>query len=121
MITFPTRLDNILDLILTSAPEKIVNIACAPAKLLDISTDHNLIFFDLVLRAKSSTCEKRTVFNFNHADWNGLCDALNHTDLSFDESGEDIDADWSQWKTVFLELARDCIPVKVTKRHDSPP
>ena len=96
MTTFPTRLDNILDLILTTTLEKIINIACIPAKTLDISTDHDLIFFDLVLRAKLFSCEKRTVLNFNHADWNSLRDAHIYTNLSPDEASEDIDADWGR-------------------------
>ena len=60
----PTRFNHILDLVLTSAPENIVNLLCIPPKSMDISTDHHLMFFDFLLHVKSTGCDKRTVFDF---------------------------------------------------------
>ena len=117
---YPTRQNNILDLVLTNAPENIVNLSCVSAKTMDLSSDHNLMFFDILLHIKSTGFDKRTVFDFHHADWNGLYHALNHINLSPNESS-DINTDWKQWKDLFLGAAADYIPLKTFKRRSSPP
>jgi hypothetical protein len=85
---------------------------------MDLSSDHNLMFFDILLHIKSTGFDKRTVFH--HADWNGIYHALNHSSLSPNESS-DINNDWKQWKDVFLGAAADYIPLKTVKRRSSPP
>ena len=117
---YPTRHNNILDLVLTTTPENVVNLSCVSAKTMDLSSDHSLTFFDILLNAKSIGFDKRTVFDFHHADWNGLYHALNHRNLSPNESS-DINGDWERWKDQFLSVAADYIPLKTFKRRNSPP
>ena len=59
---YPTRQNNILDLVLTNAPENILNLSCVSAKTMDLSSDHNLMFFDILLHIKSTGFDKRTGF-----------------------------------------------------------
>ena len=56
---YPTRLGNILDLILTNCPEKVSNVSCVPAIRINLFSDHNLLFYDIDLHTKSSSCVLR--------------------------------------------------------------
>jgi hypothetical protein len=79
---YPIRQNHIIDLILTSASENIGNLSCIPLSTIGIFTDHHLLFFDLLLYVKSTGCDRRTVFDFQHADWNALHETLSHLDLA---------------------------------------
>ena len=76
----------------------------SPATM-DISSDHHLLFFDILYNLKSNGYDKSTVFDFHQADWDSLHVTLNHLDLSPDTTSDDINADWLQWKGVFLGAA----------------
>ncbi len=116
---YPTRLNHILDLVLTSAPEYIDKLSCIPPSTMGIFTDHHLMFFDLQLHVKSTGCDKRTVFNFQHANWDALYETLSHLDLTPSEF-TDIDTDWTKWKDSFLGAAAKHIPRKNFKRRSTP-
>jgi hypothetical protein len=116
---YPTQQNHFLDLILTSASENIGNLSCIPPLTIGISTDHHLLFFDLILYVKSTGCDRRTVFDFQHADWNALHKTLSHLDLALGDS-TNIDADWTKWKDLFLGAAAKHIPKKNFKRCTTP-
>jgi hypothetical protein len=117
---YPTRVNNILDLVLTTTPDNIVNLSCVAADTVHLSSDHHLMFFDFLLQVKLTGYDKRTVFNFHLADWNGLRIALDQCDLSPSESS-DVNTDWERWKDLFLGVAAEHIPVKTFKRRNTPP
>ena len=117
---FPTRKNNILDLVLTTTPDYVVNLSCVSARSLDLSSDHSLTFFDFLLHIKLTGHDRRTVFDFQRADWYGLQCALNNLNLSPDKS-TDIDIDWERWKNLFLAISAEYIPVKTFKRRNTPP
>ena len=114
-------MNNILDLVLTTTPENIVNLSCISPATMDISSDHHLLFFDILHNLKSTGYDKRTVFDFHLADWDTLHETLNHLDLSPDTTSDDINADWLQWKGLFLGAAAKHIPQKSFKRRSTPP
>jgi hypothetical protein len=65
------------------------------------------MFFDFMLHLKISGHDKRTVFNFKLADWDGLRNALvNHTTFPSNQS-TDINTDWERWKGLFLRVATE--------------
>ena len=115
---YPTRNNNILDLVQTTAPENLVNLSCVPAKTMDLSSDHNLTFFDVLLHIKSTGFDKRTVSI--STTQTGLYHGLNHGNLSPNESS-DINGDWERGKDLFLGVLADYIPLKTFKRRSSPP
>ena len=117
---FPTRKNNILDLVLTTTPDNIVNLSCISARSVDLSSDHNLIFFDFLMHVKLTGDDRRTVFDFQHADWHGLQRALNNCNLSPSKS-TNINVDWKRWKNLFLGLSAKYIPMKTFKRRGTPP
>ena len=117
---FPTRKNNILDLVLTTTPDNIVNLSCISARSVDLSSDHNLIFFDFLMHVKLTGDDRRTVFDFQHADWHGLQRALNNCNLSPSKS-TNINVDWERWKNLFLGVSAKYIPMKTFKRRGTPP
>ena len=44
----PTRMNNILDIVLTSSPEDICDLSCVQPKTVGLFSDHSLLFFDFL-------------------------------------------------------------------------
>ena len=112
LVTFLTIINNILDLILTNVPDKIVNLEGFE----DISnTDHKILSFELDLRIRRASIAKRTVYNFKRANWPALKELLLHTpwDLAFYPN--DINKSLSTWTDLLLSTVNEHIP-KCTKR-----
>ena len=66
---FLTREDNILDLLLTNFPDKIVNVQGFEDILV---TDHKHISFQIDLQIKKLPKVKRTIYNLRNANWTVL-------------------------------------------------
>ena len=69
MIDFPTRNNNMLDLILTNIPEKISDIHGFDDIL---NTNHKLVSFALDFNIPKKFKTKRFVYNFKKANWDAL-------------------------------------------------
>ena len=72
------------------------------------------------MRVGSKVCDNRNVFEFEHADWNGLHKTLRQHDLAPCET-TDIDTDWAKWKDLFLCAAAKHITQKLFKMCNTPP
>ena len=140
---FPTRNNNILDLILTNAPEAVTEVSCISSKSMDIFSDHNLLFFEYNVWEKSTFCTTRTVLDYGSADWEGSFKSLSSINLSssiasYESDGHnsskptnnsnnlktnsaDIDSDWQRWCDCFMDAVYRHIPTKVIKKRKSPP
>lgn len=107
VIDFPTRNDDMLDLLLTNIPDKISNIKGFQDIL---NSDHKLIEFSIDLRIKSRPQMKQRLYNFKKADWKGLKYSLSliNWDLCFEEN--DINATLINWSDVFLIAVDQHIP-----------
>ena len=70
--SIPTRENNVLDLLITSIPDKINIIEVLKPTDVGIFTDHSLIMFDLIIACKPLPKVKRSVFNYRQADFDGL-------------------------------------------------
>ena len=75
----PTRSRNILDLILTNAPESVAEVSRVAPKSWDISSDHNMLLFDFKVHVRQSSRYSRTVFDYSKADWESLYKVLSDT------------------------------------------
>ena len=118
--TCPTRGENILDLVITSIPDRIKVSEVVKPSNTEISTDHSAIVFNLSLPCKSIPKIKRTVFDYRRADFDGLrshLHSLNLTGLISDDG--DINQDWCSWKNTFLAAVSDFVPTKKlqTRNH----
>jgi hypothetical protein len=118
LVHFPTRNNNILDLILTNIPDKIHNLHGYDDI---ISTDHKLIGFDLDLRVPKKPDIKRSVYNFKRADWSSLNNSLQNTSWDQCFVPNDVDASLSNWCAVFLTVVNQHVPKSKTRNiHDHP-
>ena len=118
LVHFPTRNNNILDLILTNIPDKIHNLHGYDDI---ISTDHKLIGFDLDLRVPKKPDIKRSVYNFKRADWSSLNNSLQNTSWDQCFVPNDVDASLSNWGAVFLTVVNQHVPKSKTRNiHDHP-
>ena len=99
---FPTRKNNILDLILTNTPETVTEVSCMSSKSMDIFSNHNLLFFEYNVSAKSKSCATRIVLDYGSADWEGLFKTLSSIDLSSSIASHESDSSHRHnfWKTT---------------------
>ena len=69
---FHTRLNNILDLVLTNSPECVGDLCCISPTSVNMFSDHNLLRFDFQVHAKLSPRTSGTVLEYHQADWENL-------------------------------------------------
>ena len=118
MNTCPTKGENILDLVITSIPDRIKVSEVVKPSDTEISTNHSAIVFNLSLSCNSIPKIKRTVFDYRRADFDGLWShihSLNLTELILDDG--DINQDWCSWKNTFLVAVSDFVPSKYFKHE----
>ena len=116
----PTRINSILDLVLSTTPEDVINLSCLEPSTMNLSSDHKLLFFDLKLCIKHLGHDSRKVYDFSRADWNALLNSLNNADLC-PLTQTDVNDDWLRWKNLFLDTVTKYIPQRLLKRRSSPP
>ncbi|XP_028419259.1 uncharacterized protein LOC114545074, partial [Dendronephthya gigantea] len=118
----PTIGENILDLVITTDPDRVKIIEVLKPSDSDTSTDHNAIIFDLFLSYNPFPKLKRTVFDYRRSDFDGLRRHLQTLDLSqhISENGE-INQDWISWKNAFLEAVSKFVPTKTLRDRNHLP
>ena len=72
MNPFPTRKENILDLIITDALDRIMKIATLTPIQAALETDHDLLEFDFVARPRRVKKPARYAYNLKSADFGNL-------------------------------------------------
>ena len=128
---FQTRLNNILDLILTNSPECVIDLSCISPTSVDMFSDHNLLLFNFHVHPKLSPRTSRSVFDYHQADWENLRKDLNIGLSSMNISPENANCDpsavgdinmfWRRWRDKLMDAAVQHIPTKVVKRRNTPP
>lgn len=109
LVDFSMRNTNTLDLILTNIPEKVRNVHGFDDF---INTDHKLMSFILDFHIPKKPIVKRSVFNYNEANWDGLNEAIRNPlwDLAFIPN--DVEAFLSNWCDLFLSAVSDHVPTR---------
>ena len=69
---FPTRKGTILDLMITDAPDRIMNIATTSPIQAGLETDHDLLEFDFVAMPRRVKKPARYAYNFKSDDFENL-------------------------------------------------
>ena len=119
----PTRGNNILDLVITNAPDHIgLQEILSPGETA-IVTDHHSISLDFNAFVKAPRKFVRNVYDYAKGDFEGLCSALRAKDLTSIKSDteEDIDTEWECWKKIFFSAVANFIPQKKLKGRNPLP
>ena len=125
-----TRLNNILDLVVTNSPECVGDLSCISPTSVNTISDHNLLPFDFQVHAKLSPRTSRTVFGYHEADWENLHKDLNASLSSMNISPdiadgdpspvEDINMIWQHRRDKLMDASVRHIPTKIVKRRNTP-
>ena len=114
-VDFPTRLDNTLDILLTSDPAKIVNIYPA-----DPLADHDGIVAEFDFCVKKKTKSQHKIYIWNKADTKGLCEHVNKK-LNEQNFSNNIAVNWSNFKNILLYARDKFVPHRfTTTRYNLP-
>ena len=111
----PTRGSNILDLVITSAPEHTkVTEVLSPDKA-DVFMDHCVVLFKYNSFVNESSHPRKYVHDYTIGDFEGLRDALWAINLSSIVSHNNIDDDGRCWKDLLLAAVEDFVALKRLK------
>ena len=107
LVDFPTRLNNTLDLLLTTIPNKVINMHGFEDV---IDTDHTLVSFYLDLNIYKKPKIKRSVYNFKNANWSVLKEILMNSPWNHAFVDDDVNASLFRWCNLFFSAVDDHIP-----------
>lgn len=117
----PTRGNNILDLVIKSAPEHTKVTEVLPPDKAGVFTDHCVVLFEYNSFVNAPSHPHKFVYDYANGDFEGLCDALSAINLSSTVGHNNIDNDWRCWKDLFLVAVKDFVPSKRLKGRNPIP
>lgn len=114
-----TRHGNILDLILTNTPELFLDVGKLPC---DFTSDHVVLYSELLLVKKPEVKQKRVVFNFKHADFNSVRSEMAAAPLtSIVNDCTDVEHAWKLWLETVTNVVESCVPKLTIRDCTAPP
>ena len=115
MIEEPTRMNAILDLVLTNHPHRISRPSVIPG-----ISDHDAVYVEFAMGISAKLQKPREIKLYRKADWDGLRGYLKplEDELSTQSSVEFI---WQQIKERIEKAASKFIPTKLCKRQETCP
>ena len=117
MVLEPTRLSNILDLVITNTPDLIPRLEVIPGL-----SDHEIVFFEYSIKADRKKNTLRQIFLYRRADWDALRkdmnDLLEKTAADDNKSADEL---WLEFKETLLASMKRNIPQKRARNRDSYP
>ena len=106
-----TEHGNILDLVITNAPELIGDISELPV---DFSTNHAILTCEFNIKRSTKEKVRRTVYNFKAADFDVIRSELSELCLADTVSSyNDVEDAWSYWSQSVMHVVESHVP-KVT-------
>lgn len=110
---------NILDLILTNAPELFCDVSKLPC---DLTSDHVVLYTELYLRKHPKKRFDRSVFNYKLADFNTIRNHLNAASLcDIIRNSDNVNSAWVTWLDTVNVIVEQCVPTVVIKDSTAPP
>ena len=107
LVSFNTRKDHILDLVLTTHPDHVSFIS--PCDSLP-DTDHNAISFSVSAVLSSSSNNTRFLYNYSDIDLTHFNSVFFRIPWNVIDHDGDIELPWSMWKDLFLCAIDSTIP-----------
>ena len=120
---YPTRNNNILDLLITNIPELLYITDVLSPNQMGIYTDHNGVLFNVLMVLKAPPKSFRYVYDFPKGDMPDLKASLANACLSscILDDNKHIDNDWVLWKESFFSRVNQFVPKRKLKDRNSPP
>ena len=118
MVSNLTRGNNILDLVLSTAPDLLFDLSVNEGLG---SSDHSSIEFKLRLKILRPKQSPTIVYNFGSANWNNLRDDFSNIPWNTAFLMDDINDVWDAWKDLFMEAVERNIPTKSLKHKRNAP
>lgn len=97
----PTSKENILDLIITDAPNRIMNIATLTPIKAGLDTNHDLLEIDFVARPRRVMKPASYAYNFKSSDFENLKLQIMQSSAI---SNPGVDACWPNRRSAFLDI-----------------
>ena len=105
-VDFPTRGNNILDLVLSSEEGMVSNLTTI-GKL--GASDHDILFFNLCTKVNIKH-NQRLVPNFRRANWQQINQDMAQIDWDVVLEGKDVEESWSVFKSKLLHICGKHVP-----------
>ena len=117
-VDFPTRGDNILDLILTNQEFSVNNVISCPGV-----SDHDMIMYDFHVKAEKLINRRSKVYLYHKADLIGLNNFLQSAFSNFrvHASSTNVETQWVYFKSKLFEAVDNFVPSKVLKSNSGLP
>ena len=116
VIKYPTRGQNILDLMFTSNPNLLSNELHAPS----LSHDHDAVFLELIFKPRLFKGNDHFTYLYKKADISGLDNELNQTVQEFstrDPTNFSVDENWLFFSSKLKAAIDKWVPKKQVKSH----
>ncbi len=119
LVTEPTRLNNILDLVVTNNPDKTTNVSVSDGLP---GSDHLAVNFEIVSTFRKQITPPKTLYNFRKADFDSFRDLISKIPWDTCFLSEQIEDIWTCIKDLLFASADQCIPkytLRSSKGHTS--
>eukprot|EP00057_Strongylocentrotus_purpuratus_P028746 XP_011683220.1 PREDICTED: uncharacterized protein LOC105447168 [Strongylocentrotus purpuratus] len=119
MVSFPTRINNCLDLFLSSRPTLLSKCVALPG-----ISDHDILLVESSVVASRNRPVKRKVFLWKHANMENLredCLAFQQAFTEQFDRSSPVQAMWDNIKTTLLHLMQKHVPSKMTSTRFNQP
>jgi translation initiation factor 6 (eIF-6) len=97
----------VLDLIITSSPDRVEVLDIISPNDAGIFTDHAILQFEIKIKTEKAKTSRSFVFDYHNTDFNALRNAIKTENLSaVIHPTSDINKNWSNWITAFNSLIK---------------
>ena len=112
----PTRVNNILDLVITSTPDRVEIRDIISPNEAGIFTDHAILQFDIQIKTEKNKTSRCFVYDYHNTDFNSLREAVQAEKLSaMIDPTQNINENWSNWVNAFKSLISRYVKTKMLK------
>lgn len=120
VVDFPTRGDNILDLVLTSHPG--YKERCKPLPPITAKSDHDIVLFDLSLQPVRTRPKRRTIYLWKKANIQGIKQAFSGYGSSFmNTTFHSVNDMWLDIKNTIDKVVQEFVPTRRTLARTTHP
>ena len=119
---FSAQRSNVLDLVITNAPQCIKDIDTISPDEDGLSTDHHLLEFDILGHHRRIKKPERYVYKFKGVDLESMKNDFKQSSrITESLSGSDVNNCWLKWKSAVLDITDSHIPKIKLKNANTPP